>query len=195
MNENLNFTIRNFASGNQGTDGCFTLALWNKGLKIKIATHVSCSGQGPLSLVYEATAPLELVLVAQYRDTTAEKQTVNTDEIIFTLALDTNMPDKNETTTRTSTSIASSRKTIEVPGSTTEEILTSETLEVLSGATTVGESTATSSECFKASNDGGPFYPQESDAAFMDITETIWATIMASNLTSAPHTCGLSVDP
>lgn len=195
VNENVNFTIHNFASGNQGTDACFTLALWNKGLNIKIATHVSCSGQEPLSLVYEATAPLELVLVAQYRDITAEEQTVNTDEIIFTLALDTSMPDKNETTTMISTSIASSRKTIEVPGSTTKEILTSETLEILSGTATVGESTTTSSKCFKASNDGGPFYPQEFDVAFMDITETIWATIMASNLTSAPHTCGLSVDP
>jgi hypothetical protein len=181
--ENLNFTVHNLALDNQGTNGCFTIALWNEDLDIKIATYTSCSGAPPLSLIYEATATLNLVLVARYADPTTEDEAVNKDEIVFMLGVDTSMPEKNETTTRTSTSILSTSTSVEFPGSTTQNILTSETLEIHSSTATIAGHTSSSSQCFKASYDGRAFYPHSFNPSFADTVPTISATTIASNFT------------
>ncbi|GAB1316511.1 VWFA domain-containing protein [Madurella fahalii] len=182
--EHLNFTVSSIASDVQETQGCFTMTLWNRELQIKIATHVICSGADPLSLVYEASASLDLVLVAQYgHGTTKKAGPVNVGDIVFTLGLDTTMPEKNETTTRSSTSIVSSATTGKVPGSTTHDILTSETLDVLFSTATMGGSTSSSSQCAKASDDGGSAFRLPPFHEPICSVMTITATTMASNFT------------
>ncbi|KAL2258516.1 hypothetical protein VTK26DRAFT_8148 [Humicola hyalothermophila] len=194
VDENLNFTIRNYAPQSRDTEGCFSVILWNKELDIKIATYTSCSSAEPLFLVYEALAPLELVLVAQYQERTTEGRHASTEGVIFTVQLETTMPEKNETATKkTSTNIASSRKAVELPGSCTWEVLTTETLEMLTSTATVGESTTTAPESLTVGYDGGVFYAPTFHPVFMDFTETIWATTAAAgNLSSASNTCAPS---
>lgn len=195
--ENLNLTMQNIPLGGQEADLCFTVTLWNKGLDIKIATYASCSGEAPLSLVYEATAAVDLVLVAEYGGGTQGKdETTGRDEILFTIALDTTIPDKAETITRASTSILSTSTEVQPPGPTTEEMLTSKTVEVLASTAIVDGSTSiTSSQWFEVGDevDGGAFYPPPPEPWLFrgTVIETISATTLASNASAGPDGCGL----
>ncbi|KAK3307176.1 uncharacterized protein B0T15DRAFT_432526 [Chaetomium strumarium] len=95
--ENLNITVGSVALVGQGSESCFTVTLWNKGLGIKIATHTRCGNLDPLSLVYDALTPLELILEVEYGDAlAAEDILLHREEIVFTLAVNTSMPDKDE---------------------------------------------------------------------------------------------------
>lgn len=184
--EHLNFTIGNIASDGHETHGCFTMTLWIKGPQIKIATHIVCSDADPLSLTYEATTFLDLVLVAQYGHGTAKKAgLVNVGDIVFTLGLDTNMPEKNETITRPFTGIVSSETTSEGPDSTTLGVLTSETPDMLFSTAAVGGSTWSSSQCPKANDDGDSAFRLPTYHEPMCSARTITATTMASNFTKS----------
>ncbi|KXX74014.1 Opticin [Madurella mycetomatis] len=182
--EHLNFTIGNIASEDQETQSCFTMTLWIKGLQIKIATHIICSGTDPLSLAYEATVSFDLVLVAQYgHGTTKKAGPVNVGDVVFTLGLDTNMPEKNETITRSSISIVSSGTTREAQDSATHGALTSETPDIPFSTEIVGRSTWSSSHCSKARNDSDSVFRLAPYHELMCSARTITATTMASNFT------------
>ncbi|KAK4233631.1 Opticin [Achaetomium macrosporum] len=153
--ESLNITISSVALVGQGSESCFTVTLWNKGLGIKIATHTRCGNSDPLSLFYEALSPLELILEVEYGDTLPEDVLLHREEIVFTLALNTSMPDKDEPTVSRTTSILSTSTTTLLPGASTQDVPTSEMLEVVSSIATVEGATRTSSQCFRKSGDGG----------------------------------------
>lgn len=184
--EHLNFTVSEIVPDGQ-TRGCFTVTIWNMGLDIKIATHIVCSGRDPLSLIYQATTSLDLVLVAQYGHGTTDKAgPVHVGDIMFSLELETSMPEKNETEVGTTTTIVSSSTTREVPGSTTQDVLTSETLEVVFRTGTADGATWASSQWSKAGDDGvGTFRfatYQQPTCAVQTIMATT-TTTMASNFT------------
>ncbi|KAK4134649.1 hypothetical protein BT67DRAFT_361172, partial [Trichocladium antarcticum] len=126
--ENVNFTIRGVSPQNPKADGCFKIVLWNRGANSKVAAHTTCSIAPPLSLVYEATAALDLVLVVQYGHP-IQDDGVDGDELVFTLGVDTSMPEKTETTRPASTNILSTNAAVSIPGATTPGIPTSENPE------------------------------------------------------------------
>jgi hypothetical protein len=183
--ESLNFTISSVALNEEGPEACFAVTLWYKYLDIEIATHTRCGDSSPLSLVYTATEPFDLVLEAEYGDTMLTDELLHREEILFVVSVDTDMPEKDETTVKKMTSILSSSTTLEIPGVTTECLLTSETVEVLSSTATVNGSTTTSAESHKATYDGQfPFCRAAPEPPHACGVPTMTATILTSNLTA-----------
>ncbi|AEO66256.1 uncharacterized protein THITE_2114224 [Thermothielavioides terrestris NRRL 8126] len=161
--EHLNLTVVSVTVEGQGAaEACFTVTLWDRGLDIKMATHTRCGGAQPLSLVYEATASLELVLVVEYGDAVGKRALIHQDELVFSLAVGSSMLDKDEATVKKmSTETAGSSMAAEVPGMTTAlEALPSETLEV-SGSVPLSEGstcTAWTSWRWHGDGEGAPVY-------------------------------------
>ncbi|KAK0726290.1 hypothetical protein B0T21DRAFT_336572 [Apiosordaria backusii] len=163
--EKINITIRDRALDGQGVGngggGCFSVTLRDRKLEdLKIATYTSC-GTEPLELNYEALQEVDLLIVAELGDPhhPHHKGMPELQGVVFTLELSTNMPVKNETSTRTSSSIVSSKATLrmaEETGTKTEEFLTSETVEVLEETETVnGTASTTSRGSHKVHGDAG----------------------------------------
>jgi hypothetical protein len=194
--ESLNITVGSVALVGQGSESCFTVTLWNKGLGIKIATHTRCGNSDPLSLVYEALSPLEVILEVEYGDTTlaAEDVLLHREEIVFTLGVNTSMPDKDEAAaaaadrmTTTSSIVSTVTTTLLPDATTTQEVLTtSATPELVSsGTATVGNlgsavasSSSSSSECVKkrSREQGGMVCrPSSFDAATMCAVPNVFA--------------------
>ncbi|EAQ87434.1 hypothetical protein CHGG_04053 [Chaetomium globosum CBS 148.51] len=182
VGEKLEFTVSSVAANGQGTEACFSVTLWRNYPDKEIATHTRCGDSSPLSLRYEATESFDLVLEAEYSDTAPKDELLGREDILFVLGVDTNMPEKDETTVRTTTSIRSARATV---GG--EALLSSETVEVVSGTATVDNSTSTSTwtESYRVAYDdsassflfpGIEYYP-------MCAVPTVTATTMVSNLT------------
>ncbi|KAJ4287866.1 hypothetical protein N0V88_007579 [Collariella sp. IMI 366227] len=143
--ENLNFTITSVPLEGHGAENCYTISLWNKDLDTKMATHTRCGGSDPLSLPYEASDPVELVLMAEYGDAAVTNELIRREEIIFTIAVTTTIPEKDETTVKSETSILSSVET-DALDEATLCLLTSETLEFLASTVTVDGRTSTTTE-------------------------------------------------
>lgn len=183
--ENVNFTVSSIAVDGQGAEGCFTVALWYKYHDMQIATHMRCGDSSPLSLVYKATESFDVVLETEYHQDMAPKdELLRQREILFTLSVDTDMPEKDETTVKKTTSILSSSATVEIPGSAAEGFLTSETVEVVASAATANGSTSTATESHKATDQGPfPFCRPRTEPFQTCSVPTITATTMAGNLT------------
>ncbi|KAL2134817.1 hypothetical protein VTI74DRAFT_10713 [Chaetomium olivicolor] len=179
--ENLNFTISSIPLEGQGVESCYTITLWSKGLKI--ATHTRCGGSDPLSVVYEATEPLELVLIAEYGDTAVRNELLQREEIIFTLAVNTTMPVKDETTVTRTTSFTSPNTTMDSLALATWCYLRAETLELMTTSPAINGSTPTAMVSPKATDYGGPFNCKTAEAVLTCDIPTIITTTMASNLT------------
>ncbi|KAK3294170.1 uncharacterized protein B0H64DRAFT_462757 [Chaetomium fimeti] len=178
--ENLEFTVSSVAANGQGAEACFGVTLWQNYPDKEIATHKRCGDSSPLLLRYEAKEPFDLVLEAEYGDTAPMDELLRREGILFVLAVDTNMPEKDETTIRTTTSIVSSSATVG-----TEAFLSSETLEVLSGTATVDSSTSTWTESFRVTDDGAFSFVRLGIEQYpMCSVPTITATAMVSNLTA-----------
>jgi hypothetical protein len=155
--ENLNFTVTSIPVGGQGPEGCFTVTLWHKYRDMQIDRHMRCGNSSPLSLVYQATESFDVVLEAEYhRDMAPEDELLHKQDILFTVSVDTDMPEKDETTVQRTTSILSSNATMEVSGSATQCFLTSEAFEVLASTVIANGSTSTATESHRAT-DQGPF--------------------------------------
>jgi hypothetical protein len=155
--ENLNFTVTSIPVGGQGPEGCFTVTLWHKYRDMQIDRHMRCGDSSPLSLVYQATESFDVVLEAEYhRDMAPEDELLHKRDILFTVSVDTDMPEKDETTVQRTTSILSSNATMEVSGSATQCFLTSEAFEVLASTVIANGSTSTATESHRAT-DQGPF--------------------------------------
>ncbi|KAK4199181.1 hypothetical protein QBC40DRAFT_85353 [Triangularia verruculosa] len=152
--EKINITIRDRALDGQGVGsgggGCFSVTLRDRKLDdIKIATYTSC-GTEPLVLNYEALQEVDLLVVAELGDPhhSRQEEVPGPQGVVFTLELSSNMPSKNETSTKTMSSIVSSKATLkmaEETGTRTEEFLTSETVEVFEEAQTVNGTASTTS--------------------------------------------------
>ncbi|KAH6632508.1 hypothetical protein F5144DRAFT_593245 [Chaetomium tenue] len=178
--EKLEFTVSSVAANGQGTEACFSVTLWRNYPDKEIATHTRCGDSSPLSLRYEATESFDLVLEAEYSDTAPKDELLRREDILFVLGVDTNMPEKDETTVRTTTSIRSARATV---GG--EAFLSSETVQVVSGTATVDNSTSTWTESYRVADGdsassvlfpGIEYYP-------MCAVPNVTATAMLSNLT------------
>ncbi|KAK4177131.1 hypothetical protein QBC36DRAFT_327701 [Triangularia setosa] len=152
--EKINITLRDRALDGQGVgngrSGCFSVTLRDRKLDdLKIATYTSC-GTEPLVLNYVALQDIDLLVVAELGDPHHPWQEGMPEPqgVVFTLELSSNMPGKNETSTKTMSSIVSSKATLkmaEETGTRTEEFLTSETVEVLEEAETVNGTASTTS--------------------------------------------------
>jgi hypothetical protein len=184
--ERLNFTVSSVAVNGQGAEACFGVTLWYKYADTEIATHKRCGDSSPLSLRYEATESFDLVLEAEYGETAPKDEFLPREEILFILSVDTSMPEKDETTVRKATSVLSSSATAEIPGSSMEGFLTSETVEVLAGTATVDGDTSTWTETVKATDAVfsvccATFEPHHPTCSVPAITAT---TMASSNLTA-----------
>ncbi|KAH6855920.1 hypothetical protein B0I37DRAFT_351046 [Chaetomium sp. MPI-CAGE-AT-0009] len=183
VGEKLEFTVNSVAANGQGAEACFGVTLWQNYPDKEIATHTRCGDSSPLLLQYEATEPFDLVLEAEYGDTAPTDELLRREGILFVLAVDTNMPEKDETTVRTTTTIVSSTATVG-----REELLSSETLEILSGTSTVGSSTSTWTESRRVTDNGDVSFVWPGIGQYpMCSVPTITATTMASNLTVNAH--------
>lgn len=179
--EKLEFTVSSVAANGQGTEACFGVTLWQNYPDKEIATHTRCGDSSPLTLRYEATESFDLVLEAEYGDATpTDELLLRREDILFVLAVDTNMPEKDETTVRTTTSIRSASATV---GG--EAYLSSETVEVLSGTATVDDSTSTWTEAYRVTDDGvSSFLLQGIEYYPMCSVPTSTTTAVVSNVTA-----------
>ncbi|KAG7287204.1 hypothetical protein NEMBOFW57_006709 [Staphylotrichum longicolle] len=154
--ERLNFTVNSVALDGRGAEECFTVTLWYKFEDVMIEMQPRCGDSAPLSLVYDATEPFDLVLEAEFEAAASPLNAFlrQEQEILFLVGVDTSMPDKDEQTIRTATRVLSSSTTVDIPGVTAARgILTSETVEVLTCTATVNGSTATATGSVKVDDE------------------------------------------
>ncbi|KAK4099223.1 hypothetical protein N658DRAFT_430310 [Parathielavia hyrcaniae] len=189
--ERLNFTISSIAPNEEGPEACFAVTLWYEYLVTEITRHTRCGDSSPLSLVYQATESFDLVLEAEYGDTMLKNELLHREEILFIVSVASDMPEKAETTVKKSTAILSSSRSVEIPGVTAGNFLTSETVEVVSNAATVNGRTSTSTESHKASDHGQlpvcrptPEPEPEPKAQLTCAVPIMTATLLANNLTA-----------
>ncbi|KAK4125823.1 hypothetical protein N657DRAFT_569150 [Parathielavia appendiculata] len=185
--ESLNFTISSIALNEQGPEACFAVTLWYKYLDTEITRHTRCGDSSPLPLIYQATESFDLVLEAEFGDTMLKDELLHREEILFIVSVESDMPEKDETTVKKSTVILSSSTTVDIPGFTAGDFLTSETVEVISSTATIHGSTSTSAESYKACDHGQrPFCRStpESEPHLTCGIPIITATLLASNFTT-----------
>jgi hypothetical protein len=152
---------------------------------MQIDRHMRCGDSSPLSLVYQATESFDVVLEAEYhRDMAPEEELLHQQDILFTVSVDTDMPEKDETTVQRTTSILSSNAIMEVSGSTAQCFLTSEAFEVLASTVIANGSTLTATESHRATDQGPfPFCCPATEEFPTCSVPTITATMMAGNFT------------
>lgn len=98
--EALNLTIRDLVAddGGQGSGGCFTVTLMDRLLQEQLAApFTSCHGtEQPPYMVYHAEEDGEVMLVAEYNSGGRDEGAITggEGEIVFSVEVDTNMPEK-----------------------------------------------------------------------------------------------------
>ncbi|KAK5651586.1 hypothetical protein OQA88_11859 [Cercophora sp. LCS_1] len=97
--ETVNLTIQDRVLEGQGTGGCVGFSLKDKTLGAQVAANWTCEGVEPMYLVHKVTAAAELELIAEYKANSNVGVEADEEEVVFTVELNTNIPEKNDGTT------------------------------------------------------------------------------------------------